>query len=70
MAKNNDEVLDKKVRARLREDILSEINTSVKDDLVETVANDMSEEEDEEAFNDFCAEVGVTVTVEIKGGNA
>ena len=29
-----------------------------------------AEEEDEEAFNDFCAEVGVTVTVEIKGGNA
>ena len=29
-----------------------------------------AEEEAEEAFNDFCAEVGVTVTVEIKGGNA
>ena len=29
-----------------------------------------AEEEDEEAFNDFCAEVGVTVTVEINGGNA
>ena len=29
-----------------------------------------AEEENEEAFNDFCAEVGVTVTVEIKGGNA
>lgn len=26
-----------------------------------------AEEEAEEAFNDFCAEVGVTVTVEIKG---
>lgn len=41
MAKNNDEVLDKKVRARLREDILSEINSTVKDDIVETVANDV-----------------------------
>lgn len=28
-----------------------------------------AEEEDEAAFKDFCTEVGVTVTVEIKGGN-
>lgn len=41
MAKKNDEVIDKKVRARLREDILTEINLTVKDEIVKEVVNDV-----------------------------
>jgi hypothetical protein len=41
MVKKNDEVLDKKVRARLKEDVLNEINSTVKDELVENVVSDV-----------------------------
>lgn len=43
MAKKNEEVIDKKVRARLREDILTEINSTVKDEIVKEVINDVKE---------------------------
>lgn len=66
MAKNNDEVLDKKVRARLREDILSEINTSVKDDLVETVANDVRDTFNSKYKNEIKEEIKRDIVDDIK----
>ena len=66
MAKNNDEVLDKKVRARLREDILSEINTSVKEDLVETVANDVRDTFNSKYKNEIKEEIKRDIVDDIK----
>ncbi len=66
MVKNNNEVLDKKVRARLREDILSEINTTVKDDIVESVVNDVRETFNNKYKNEIKEEIKNDIVDDIK----
>lgn len=66
MAKNNDEVIDKKVRARLREDILSEINTTVKDDIVETIVNDVRTSFNSTYKNEIKEEIKKDIVEDVK----
>lgn len=51
MAKKNDQIIDKKIRAKLKDEILAEINSTVKEELVETVKNDVKD-----SFDNTCKE--------------